>query len=259
LGATGPSLTPVAACAGGTSAIGLGLDLIRAGRVDRVIAGGAEAAITRVMLAALVSARAVSARNDEPERASRPFDAGRDGFVMSEGAAMLVLEDLEVARARGARPIAEVAGFGAASDAYHATAPRPDGAGHLAAMQAALDDAAVDPETIDYVNAHGTATVAGDRIEAAALRRLLPAGVPVSSTKSMTGHLYGAAGVLEAAFCALAIRDRILPPTVNCEDPDPACDIAAVSGEAREQPVRAAMSNSFGFGGHDASIVLRRI
>ncbi len=259
LGATGPSLAPVAACAGGTSAIGLGLDLIRAGRVDRVIAGGADAAITRVMLAALAAARAVSLRNDDPERASRPFDTARDGFVMSEGSAVLVLEEAEAARARGAEPLAEVAGFGAASDAFHATAPRPDGAGHVAAMRAALDDAGVAGNDLDYVNAHGTATVAGDRVESAAIRRLLGDRVPVSSTKSMSGHLYGAAGVLEAALCVLAIRDGILPPTINCEDPDPECGIDAVPGVARDQPVRVAMSNSFGFGGHDASLVLRRI
>ncbi len=259
LGAQGPSLAPVAACAGGTSAIGLGLDLIRAGRVDKVIAGGADAGITRVMLAALAAARAVSLRNDEPERAYRPFDTDRDGFVMAEGSAALVLEDLDAARARGAEPIAEVAGFGAASDAFHATAPRPDGAGHVAAIRSALTDAGATPDDVGYVNAHGTATVAGDRVEAAAVRRLLGDRVPTSSTKSMSGHLYGGAGVLEAAFCVLALRDGVLPPTINCEHPDPECGIDPVPGEARAEPIRLAMSNSFGFGGHDASVVLRRL
>jgi 3-oxoacyl-[acyl-carrier-protein] synthase II len=259
LGITGPNECTVTACAASGHAIARAVDLLSAGRADVVLAGGAEAAITPLTVAGFCATRALSTRNDDPEGASRPFDAGRDGFVIGEGATVLVLEDESRARARGARIYAEIAGYGLSADAYHETAPHPEGAGGAQAMRSALEDARLDPETIGYVNAHGTATSLGDVAETIAIRSVFGAHadrLAVSSTKSMTGHLLGAAGATEAAATALAIARGVVPPTINLMDPDPACDLDYVPNEARELRVGAAMTNSFGFGGQNASIVL---
>lgn len=257
-GARGPSLCPTTACAAGTDALGLGADMIRLGRADVVLAGGADAPVTRGVLAGFAAMRAASRRNDEPERASRPFSATRDGFVTAEGAAVLVLEELGHARARGANVLSEVVGYAAASDAYHVTAPRPDGAGAAEVMRLALAAAGRAPADVGYVNAHGTSTVANDAVEACALLEVLPAGVPVSSTKSMTGHLMGAAGALEALVCVQVLRTGWLPPTINAEQPDPSIRLDIVAQVARAAAVDLVMSNSFGFGGHDACLLLAR-
>ncbi len=258
----GPNLSTVTACAAGTHALGLGFRLIASGEADICLAGGAEASITPLALAGFCSMRALSTRNDEPERASRPFDRGRDGFVMAEGSGLLVLEDMELAEERGARIYAEVAGFGMSADAYHLTAPDPAGRGASLCMREALRSAGLRPEQVDYINAHGTSTPLNDRVETLAIREVFGehAGrLAVSSTKSMTGHLLGAAGGVEAAATALALREGMIPPTINLDDPDPHCDLDYVPGRPRRLRVRAALSNSFGFGGHNACLALRAV
>lgn len=257
----GPNSCVVTACATGTNAIGDAMEIIRRGDADVMLAGGAEAAVTPMTVGGFAACRALSTRNDEPLRASRPFDKDRDGFVIAEGSAVLVLEELEFAKARGARILAEVAGYGMSADAYHITMPAPEGVGAARSMRKALEDAGVRPEDVDYINAHGTSTGPNDRNETAAIRTVFGEHaykVPVSSTKSMTGHLLGAAGALEAMFCVQALRDGAVPPTVNLDNPDPDCDLDYVPHTARRQPVNVAASNSFGFGGHNATLVLKR-
>ena len=257
-GATGPTSCPVTACAASANAIGEATDMIRLGRADAVVAGGADAVVTPICLAAFAQMKALSSRNDDPEAASRPFDSGRDGFVIGEGGAAVVLEELEHARARGAVVLAEVAGWGSSCDAHHLTAPDPAGAGAAAAMRAALADAGLAADAVGYLNAHGTSTQLNDRTEALATREVLGLGVAVSSTKSVTGHLLGAAGAIEAIACIQVLRTGLVPPTVNLERPDPDCGLDMVTGEAREAAVDVALSNSFGFGGHNVSLALRR-
>ena len=255
-GYRGPNLTVNTACAASTTAIGVARDLLRSGSADMVLAGGVEAGVTTLSVAAFGQMGALSRRNDET--ASRPFDVGRDGFVMGEGAAVLVLERADTAAARGAVPLAIVAGYGASADAHHQTAPPEDGAGAVLAMRRALADAGMNPDDVDHINAHGTSTPLNDAAEARALRSVLGAAldrIPVTSTKGVTGHLLGAAGAVEAAFSILALRDGIVPPTANLQEQDPAIDLDVVA-EAREVPVRAVLSNSFGFGGQNASLLL---
>jgi len=259
LGITGPNDCTVTACAASGHAIARAVDLIRAGRADVVLAGGAESAITPLTVAGFCAARALSTRNDDPEGASRPFDSGRDGFVVGEGSTVLVLEDRDAALARGARIYAEIAGYGLSSDAHHETAPQPDGIGGAAAMTAALHDARLNSEEIGYINAHGTSTSLGDIAETKAIHAVFgehARRIAVSSTKSMTGHMLGAAGATEAAATALAVADGMLPPTINLTDPDTECDLDYVPLVSRELRVRAAVTNSFGFGGHNVSIVV---
>jgi 3-oxoacyl-[acyl-carrier-protein] synthase II len=260
-GAQGPNYATVSACASSAHAVGAALRAIRVGEADLMIAGGTEATVTPLCMAGFASMKALSERNDSPETASRPFDATRDGFVLGEGSAMLILETLEHARSRGARIIAELAGFGQSADAYHMTAPPPEGEGAQIAMRAAMRDAGLAADGVDYVNAHGTSTPANDATETAALKTVLgerASEIIVSSTKSMTGHTLGAAGALEAAICALVCERDTIPPTINYEHPDPACDLDyAVEGPI-ERPVRAALSNSFGFGGHNVCLAIRR-
>ncbi|WP_448595852.1 beta-ketoacyl-ACP synthase II [Thermoflexus hugenholtzii] len=260
-GFRGPNMAVVTACASGTNAIGEAMHLIRRGDADVVIAGGAEAAILPVAVAAFNVMGAISTRNEEPERASRPFDRTRDGFVMGEGAGILILERLEHARARGARIYAEVVGYGTSADAYHITAPLENGEGAALAMRRALADAGLSSRDIDYINAHGTSTPLNDKSETQAIKAVFGEAaydVPISSTKSMIGHLLGAAGAVEAIVCIRAITDGIIPPTINYEHPDPECDLDYVPNVARRKPVRTAMSNSFGFGGHNACVIFRR-
>lgn len=261
LNAKGPNLTVVSACASGTNAIGEAYKTILRGGADIMYTGGTEAAITPLAFASFSAAKTLSTHNDEPQKASRPFDLNRDGFVMGEGAAVLVLEELEHALARGAEIYAEVAGYGFMADAYHITSPAPDGIGARNAMQAALDDAKITAEQIDYINAHGTSTHLNDQIETLAIKEVFGEAartVAISSTKSMTGHLLGAAGALEGAVLALAIRDNVVPPTINYETPDPECDLDYVPNVKREMTVDYAMSNSLGFGGQNASIIFKR-
>ena len=256
-GLRGYSTCTVTACSASAQAIGESLDLIRAGRVDAVVCGGAEAGITRVGIAGFAAMKALSTRNDDPEGASRPFDAGRDGFVMGEGAAALVIEERERALERGAPILAELLGYGATSDAYHMTQPHPEAEGAVRAMREALADAGISPADVGYVNAHGTSTPPNDRIETLALKQVFPDKVPpVSSTKSMTGHTLGAAGALEAVACVLALQAQTLPPTINQETADPDCDLDYVANAARPDRFRIALTNSFGFGGHNASLVI---
>lgn len=260
-GLKGPNFSIVSACATGANCIAGGVDMIRSGRADVMLAGGTEAAICPMAVGGFSAMRALSTRNEEPARASRPFDAERDGFVIGEGAGVLVLESLESARARGARIYAEVAGYGTSADAYHMTNPDPNGDGAARAMRQALQDAGMDPGDIDYVNAHGTSTPVGDPCETAALKQVFgdhASRLAVSSTKSMLGHTLGAAGALESVVCVLATREGMVPPTINYEHPDPTCDLDYVPNVARAMPVRAALNNSFGFGGQNAVIVLRR-
>jgi 3-oxoacyl-[acyl-carrier-protein] synthase II len=258
-GIQGYSSCTVTACSASAQAIGEALDLIRAGRADAVVCGGSEAPVTQVGIAGFAAMKALSTRNDDPAGASRPFDAGRDGFVMGEGAACVVLEERERARRRGAPILAELAGYGATSDAYHITAPHPEGDGAVRAMQLALDDAGVDAAAIGYVNAHGTSTPPNDRIETQALKRVFGKKVPpVSSTKSMTGHTLGAAGALEAVICVQALNAQTLPPTINQVAPDPECDLDYVPNQPRDATFDVAMTNSFGFGGHNATLVFTR-
>jgi 3-oxoacyl-[acyl-carrier-protein] synthase II len=255
----GINYAPVSACATGNHAIGEASEIIRRGTADIVIAGGFDAGITPLGLAGFCAARALSTRNDDPRGASRPFDAGRDGFVMGEGGGALVLEDWDHAVARGAHIHAEVLGYGASADAYHITAPAPDGNGARRAMRLALDQAAVAPAEVGYMNAHGTSTQLGDAAETGAIKQVFGADAPpVSSTKSMTGHLLGGAAALEAVICVCALETGVLPPTINYTDPDPACDLDYVPNVARVADPTIVMSNSFGFGGHNATIVLGR-
>jgi 3-oxoacyl-[acyl-carrier-protein] synthase II len=257
-GIKGPNSCTVTACAASAHAIGDGYDMIRLGRVDAMVCGGSEAGVTPIGLAGFAATKALSTRNEDPQRASRPFDAGRDGFVTGEGAATLVLEERESALRRGASILAELVGYGATCDAHHMTAPHPTGEGAVHSMRAALDDAGLSPADIGYINAHGTSTVPNDRIETLAVREVFGAGVPMSSTKSMTGHLLGAAGALEAVVCLQALQTGVLPPTINYDVADPECDLDYVPNEARRVHVDAVMTNSFGFGGHNATLVFRR-
>jgi 3-oxoacyl-[acyl-carrier-protein] synthase II len=260
--ARGPNYATVSACSSSNHAIGDSLNIIRRGEADVMIAGGAEAGIGEIPVAAFSSMKALSTkRNDEPEKASRPFDAERDGFIMGDGAGILVLEDLEHARARGATIHAEVVGYGATDDASHITLPAPGGRGAVESMRVAIADAGLTTDDIDYINAHGTSTPPNDRSETAAIKTLFGERayrVPISSTKSMTGHLMGAGGGIEAIATIQAIKTGIVPPTINQEHPDPDCDLDYVANEARRQEVSVGMSNSFGFGGHNATLVFRR-
>jgi 3-oxoacyl-[acyl-carrier-protein] synthase II len=261
-GAKGPNSSIVTACATGSHAIGDSMRLIQRDEADVMIAGGTEAPIVPLAVSGFASMKALSMRNDEPQRASRPFDAGRDGFVIAEGAGILVLEELDFARRRGARIYAEIAGYGLSGDAYHISAPSENGEGAVRVMRACLRDAGLPPEAVDYVNAHGTSTLAGDRIESLAIRTVFGehAGrLAVSSTKSMTGHLLGAAGGLETAVACLAVSEDVVPPTINLETPDPACDLDFVPNKARKMTVNAALNNSFGFGGTNAALLLTKV
>jgi 3-oxoacyl-[acyl-carrier-protein] synthase II len=250
----------VTACSASAHAIGTAFDAIRLGRADAMVCGGSEAAVTPVGIAGFAAMKALSTRNDEPERASRPFDADRDGFVLGEAAATLVLEEREFALRRGAPMLAELVGYGATADAYHITQPHPTGDGAVRAMHAAMADAGLAPADIDYVNAHGTSTPPNDRVETLALKRVFGPDMPlVSSTKSMTGHTLGAAGALESVFSILALNNSVVPPTINLENPDPECDLDYVANTARRAPLRFAMTNSLGFGGHNASLVFGQV
>ncbi|MEW6227644.1 MAG: beta-ketoacyl-ACP synthase II [Bacillota bacterium] len=260
-GARGPNITVTTACAASTHAIGEGFRTIQRGDADVVVVGGTEAAITPAGFAGFCALRAMSRRNDDPEKASRPFDKGRDGFVMGEGSVVMILESLDHARERGARPYAEMVGYGASADAHHIVEPDPEGAGAALAMKRALDDAGLAPADVDYINAHGTSTPMNDKCETLAIKRLFgpSAGrVAISSTKSMTGHLLGAAGSIGAAACVFAITTGLVPATINYEEPDPECDLDYVPNVAREARVDVAMSNSFGFGGHNGVVVMKR-
>jgi 3-oxoacyl-[acyl-carrier-protein] synthase II len=261
-GLKGPNFAVISACATGASAIGEAAEVIRRGSADVMLAGGAEAGIVPIAFAGFCIMQAVSTRNDEPQRASRPFDATRDGFVIAEGGGVVVLERETHARARGARIYAEVAGYGATADAYHITAPDETGDGAARAMQIALDTAGLAPEQIGYLNAHGTSTPLNDKGETLAIKKVFgdhAYHLPISSTKSMTGHLLGGAGAVEAIFSALALNEGLVPPTINYEHPDPVCDLDYVPNEARHVSVEAVMSNSFGFGGHNACLIFRRV
>ncbi|MGZ0049803.1 beta-ketoacyl-ACP synthase II [Brevibacillus gelatini] len=260
-GAKGPTSSAITACATGTNAIGDALRLIQFDHADVMIAGGAEATVRPMAFAGFCSAKAMSTRNDEPQKASRPFDKDRDGFVMGEGAGVLILEELEHAKKRGANIIAEVIGYGMSADAHHITAPSPGGEGAARCMKNALRDAGIDPTEVDYINAHGTSTDQGDIAETLAIKEVFGEHaykLAVSSTKSMTGHLLGATGGVEAIATAFALRDQVLPPTINLENPDPECDLDYVPNHARKATVRVAVSNTFGFGGHNATVVLKR-
>jgi 3-oxoacyl-[acyl-carrier-protein] synthase II len=263
LGTRGPLSSECTACAASQMAIGDGMDAIRLGRAEVMLCGGSEAAITRVGVAGFSAMRALSRRNDDPEAASRPFDADRDGFVIGEAGAILVLEELEHAKRRGAKVYAELVGYGLSSDAQHITEPDPSGENPARAMRMALADAGITPEEIDYINAPGTSTPLGDASETRVIKRALTEHVarkvPISSTKGATGHCLGASGAVEAIFCTLALQQGVLPPTINYETPDPECVFDYIPNEAREADVRIAVSNSFGFGGHNATIILRRV
>ncbi len=260
-GLQGPNISVVTACATGAHSIGEAARMIKYGDADIMVCGGTEGAVGRIGLAGFSAMRALSTRNDDAARASRPWDKNRDGFIMAEGAGMLVLEEYEHAVARGAKIYAEVAGYGMSADAYHITAPAPDGSGGKRAMEIALKDAGLNPSDVDYINAHGTSTGLGDVGELAAVQNLFAdANVSMSSTKSMTGHLLGAAGAVEAIFCVCAIRDGIVPPTINLEDPEDAVgNFDLVPNVAKQRKVDVALSNSFGFGGTNASLVLKKI
>ncbi|MDI6873423.1 beta-ketoacyl-ACP synthase II [Candidatus Solincola sp.] len=260
LGFRGPNLCTVTACAAGAHALGVGFQLVAGGWADLCLAGGVEASVTPLSVASFCSMRALSTRNHDPEGASRPFDADRDGFVIAEGAGLLVLESLEGALERGARVYAELAGFGMSCDAYHMTAPDPESRGAALCMEEALRSAKMRPEEVGYINAHGTSTPYNDRAETLAIKKVfgeLAYRIPVSSTKSMTGHLLGAAGGVEAIATVMALHEGVLPPTINLENPDPECDLDYVPGESRPAEARAALSNSFGFGGHNACLAFR--
>ncbi len=261
-GFKGPNHAVVTACSTGAHAIGDAMRLIKCGDAEVMVAGGAESAICRLGLAGFAAARALSTNyNDEPERASRPWDRDRDGFVMGEGAGALVLEDLEHARARGVRIYAEVVGYGMSGDAYHVTAPSPSGDGAFRSMKAALNSAEMDPEDIDYINAHGTSTPLGDEIELNTVKRLFGKAaydLSMSSTKSSIGHLLGAAGAVESIFSVMALGEDVVPPTLNLENPSEGCDLDLVPNEAKERPVRVALTNSFGFGGTNATLVFKK-
>jgi len=257
LGATGPNIGVVTACASSAHAIGEATETIRRGSAKAMITGGAEATITPLAVAGFASMKALSTRNDDPAHASRPFDLTRDGFVMGEGAGILVLEEYEHAKQRGARMLGEIIGYGASGDAYHMTAPDTSGRGAVLCMSRALRQAGL--ERVDYINAHGTSTPANDKIETLALKQLFSDAayrIPTSSTKSMTGHLLGAGGAVELIICLRAIREGVIPPTINYREPDPDCDLDYVPNEARQATLRTAMSNSFGFGGHNAALIV---
>ncbi|NJL00620.1 MAG: beta-ketoacyl-ACP synthase II [Spirulinaceae cyanobacterium SM2_1_0] len=260
-GAKGPNACTVTACAAGSNAIGDAFRLIQRGFVDAMICGGAESAVTPLSVAGFASMKALSTRNDDPARACRPFDRDRDGFVMGEGAGILILEELQHALARGARIYAEIVGYGMTCDAYHMTAPVPDGQGATRAMELAMKDAGLQPEQVDYINAHGTSTPANDRTETRAIKKALgdhAQQVPVSSTKSMTGHLLGGSGGIEAVATVMAIAQNHIPPTINLETPDPDCDLDYVPNKSRALTVTAALSNSFGFGGHNVTLAFTK-
>jgi len=260
-GAKGINYTPTSACSSGAHAIGEAFRLIRLGELDAAIAGGAEAALTSLGLGGFIAMKAVSSRNDPPEKASRPFDRNRDGFVMAEGSGIMILEELEQAKKRGAKIYAELVGYGANADAYHMTAPSPDGEGATRCMRLALRSGGINPLEVDYINAHGTSTPYNDATETQAIKRVFgehAARVAVSSTKSMTGHLLGAAGGVEAVYSALALHNQCLPPTINYEEPDPECDLDYVPNVPRRASIRIALSNSFGFGGTNACLAFRR-
>jgi 3-oxoacyl-[acyl-carrier-protein] synthase II len=262
LGAKGPSSAVATACAAGSNAIGDAFRLIQLGLADAMVCGGAESAITPLGVAGFASAKALSFRNDDPATASRPFDRDRDGFVIGEGAGVLVLESLEHAQRRGATVLAEIVGYGTTCDAHHITAPSPGGVGGAEAMRLALTDAHLPAEAVDYVNAHGTSTQANDSNETAAIKAALGEHAwrtPISSTKSMTGHLLGGSGGIEAVAAVLAIGHNLIPPTINHATPDPACDLDVVPNSAREHPVNVVLSNSFGFGGHNVCLAFRRM
>jgi 3-oxoacyl-[acyl-carrier-protein] synthase II len=261
-GFKGPNFATVSACASGAHAIGEALRLIRAGDADAIVTGGSESTVTPIAVAGFSNARALSTRNDDPARASRPFDQDRDGFVIGEGAAILVLESEDHARRRGAHPLCELAGYGASADAYHITAPCVDGEGAARAMARALEDARMSPDDVTYVNAHGTSTPAGDPAEVSAVKRVFKdhaRRLMMVSTKSMTGHLLGAAGGIEAVATVLTLERGIVPPTINLDTPDPQCDLDFVPNQARQQRVTAAISNSIGFGGHNVTLAFRSV
>ena len=261
LGAKGPNSATCTACSASAHAIGDAWEIIRRGDADAMIAGGSEAAITPMGVGGFAALRALSTRNDEPERASRPFDKDRDGFIIGEGAGMVVLEELEQAQRRGAPIYAEVVGYGMSADAYHITAPSEDGEGAVRTMALALKKAGVKPEEVDYINAHGTSTPHNDRLETLAIKTCFGAHartVAISSTKSMTGHLLGAAGGLEAGIAALAVHHQVVPPTINLDNPDPDCDLDYVPHKSRKMPIRYALSNSFGFGGTNAALLFKK-
>jgi 3-oxoacyl-[acyl-carrier-protein] synthase II len=260
-GARGPNMALATACASGNNAIGEALEMIRRGVADVMIAGASEAALVPVAMAGMNVMTALSTRNDDPQTASRPFDKDRDGFLMGEGAGVLILESLEHAQARGATILGEVAGYGTTDDAHHISAPAENGAGAAMAMKMSLQNAGLDITDIEYINAHGTSTPLNDKSETAAIKTVFGEqayNIPVSSTKSMTGHLLGASGAIEAVFCILAMRDEILPPTINYQTPDPECDLDYVPNEPRKASPKHVMSNSFGFGGHNATLIFSR-
>ncbi len=261
LGVRGPNFAVVSACATGSGVLGEASEILRRGDADVMVAGGSEACILPITIAGFDIIGGISARNDEPEKASRPFDLDRDGFILGEGAAILVLETLEHAMKRGARIYAEFIGYGVSADAYHMIAPEPEGKGAVASMKMALRKAGIRPEDVDYINAHGTSTPLNDKSETAAIKEVFgdhAYRLMVSSTKSVTGHMLGATGATEALACAMALYEGIVPPTMNYETPDPDCDLDYVPNKARKVPIRIALSNSFGLGGHDATIILRR-
>lgn len=262
LGVRGPNMAVITACATGTNAVGEAAEIIRRGKANVILAGGSEAAIVPIAIAGMSVMGALSTCNDDPQLASRPFDLHRDGFVMGEGAAVLVLEDWDYARGRGAHILAEVKGYGSTNDAYHISAPSENGSGAARCMQAAIHDADITLEQIDYINAHGTSTPLNDKSETAAIKTVfgeMANHIPISSTKSMTGHLLGASGALEALFCVKALQEGVIPPTINYHNPDPACDLDYVPLQARKKSLEHVMSNSFGFGGHNATIILGRV
>ncbi len=260
LGAKGPNSCTVSACASSAHALGDALEIIDRGSADVMIAGGSECAITARGVAGFCALKALSTRNDDPKTASRPFDKTRDGFVIAEGAAMVVLEELEHAKARGARIYGELIGYGMTGDAYHVTAPDPTGAGAASAMKMALDDAGIRPDEVSYINAHGTSTQLNDRIETKAIKEVFGSAtkVPISSTKSVTGHLLGAAGAIEFVACSMALKDQIIPPTINYHTPDPDCDLDYVPNQARKANLKVTLSNSLGFGGHNVALIIRK-
>jgi 3-oxoacyl-[acyl-carrier-protein] synthase II len=261
-GLKGPNLATVTACTTGAHAVGEAYRKIQYGEADAAVAGGTESVITPLAVGGFAVMRALSTRNDEPQRASRPWDSDRDGFVIGEGAGLVILEEMEAAKKRGARIYCELAGYGLSADAYHIAAPSEDGEGPARVMRIALEDAEINPDEVDYINAHGTSTPAGDRVETMAIKMIFgphARKLAVSSTKSMTGHLLGAAGGLETAICALAVENQVMPPTINYETPDPECDLDYVPNVARSAPIRYALSNSFGFGGTNGCLVFKRM
>lgn len=258
----GPNSCTVTACSTGANCIGDAYHIVKRGDAVAMIAGGCEAPINEIGLSGFCSARAMTTRNDEPARSSRPFDLNRDGFVMSEGSAALLLEDYEYAKARGAKMLAEIVGYGMTGDAYHVTAPDPEASGATRSMKMALRTAGLQPHEVDYINAHGTSTPLNDKLESLAIQKSFGEAahqVAISSTKSMVGHMLGAAGAIEALFCVLAIRDGIIPPTINYETPDPECPLDYVPNQARKADLKVCLSNSFGFGGHNVSLILKKV